>query len=111
MARETFDNYEKAVGPCYAAQKALRLYAEDKNNTIRDRDYAKDLYIWLGESDTDIDGLMEIAYDYGLFILNALENIKPEQANTLYNDSNLLLNYISALESLRYQKNTLEQRT
>ena len=94
------DKYEHAVGAMRAAQIALQLFIKDTANELHERQYAETIYEWLGSLEATIDELMEISIDKTSFILRALE--KYSLNSNLY-DSNTILNYIYAIDSLRYQ--------
>lgn len=94
------DKYEHAVGAMRAAQIALQLFIKDTANELHERQYAETIYEWLGSLEDTIDKLMEISIDKTLFILRALE--KYSLNSNLY-DYNIILNYIYAIDSLRYQ--------
>ena len=94
------DKYEHAVGAMRAAQIALQIFIKDPANELHERQYAETIYEWLGSLEATIDELMEISIDKTSFILRALE--KYSLNSNLY-DSNTILNYIYAINSLRYQ--------
>jgi len=94
------DKYEHAVGAMRAAQIALQIFIKDPANELHERQYAETIYEWLGSLEATIDELMEISIDKTSFILRALE--KYSLNSNLY-DSNTILNYIYAIDSLRYQ--------
>ena len=94
------DKYEHAVGAMRAAQIALQLFIKDTANELHERQYAETIYEWLGSLEATIDELMEISIDKTSFILRALEKYS---LNTILYDSNTILNYIYAIDSLRYQ--------
>lgn len=94
------DKYEHAVGAMRAAQIALQIFTKDPANELQERKYAETIYEWLGSLEATMDELMKISVDKSFFILNALE--KYSLSPTMY-DSNTILNYIYAIDSLRYQ--------
>ena len=94
------DKYEHAVGSMRAAQISLQIFIKDPANDLHDRKYAETIYEWLGSLEATIDELLEISSDKTFFILNALK--KYSLSPTLY-DSNTILNYIYAIDSLRSQ--------
>lgn len=94
------DKYEHAVGAMRAAQIALQIFIKDPANELHERQYAETIYEWLGSLEATIDELMEISIDKTSFILRALEKYS---LNTILYDSNTILNYIYAIDSLRYQ--------
>ena len=96
----TFDlnKYEKGVGSIFACQLSIKLFIEDKTNEFNIRKYAESIYEWLGLLECSIDELCEVSYGKSLFILKALEKY---DINTI--NSNLLLNYDDAINSLKYQ--------
>lgn len=97
------EKYENAVGPMRAAQISLQLFITDTNNSISLRKDAETIYEWLGKAECTIDELFEISDEKSNFILNVLHKYP---INT--NNSNLIMNYCDAIESLEYQKkNTL----
>ena len=91
------NKYEKGIGPIFACQLSLKLFIEDTTNEFTERKYAETIYEWLGLLEGTVDELCEISYDKSIFILKALEKY---ELNTI--DSNLLLNYGNAIESLKY---------
>lgn len=56
-----FDDCERAVGPMYAGQCALKDLANDPSNPARDRCGALVLYAWLGSLESTIDELVNIS--------------------------------------------------
>jgi len=96
--------YEQSVGPAYACQLSLKLFIEDNKNELSLREKAELLYEWLGYSEADIDFLFELqSYEICLFMIDVLE--KYPLTNT--NDSNLMMQYNDAYDSLIYQKNII----
>jgi hypothetical protein len=89
----------KGVGPIFACQQSIKLFIKDINN-INDIAYAKSIYKWLGLIECTIDELCEISYEKSVFILQVLQKYKIQNS-----DSNILLNYYDAIESLKYQIN------
>jgi hypothetical protein len=83
-----------------AAQIALQIFTKDPANELHEREYAETIYEWIGSLEATIDELLEISSDKTFFILNALK--KYSLSPTLY-DSNTILNYIYAIDSLRSQ--------
>lgn len=104
------DEYERAIGPAYAAQIALYSYAINLKNDEHSRKRAMNLCIYLGDSEIDIDFLMvDMAdYDNGLFILNILENMTPDEIYTTYTNIYDRVNHATAIDSLRYQKSSIK---
>lgn len=98
------DKYEKGVGPIFACQLSIKLFIEDMTNDFAQRKYAKTIYEWLGSFEGSVDELCEFSYNKSKFILKLLKKYK---INT--KDSNLLLNYGDAVESLKYQINLIEK--
>jgi hypothetical protein len=94
------DKCEHAVGPMRSAQIALQIFIKDPENDLQDRKYAETMYEWIGSLEVTIDELMKISIDKTFFILRALE--KYSLSPIIY-DSNTILNYIYAIDSLRYQ--------
>jgi hypothetical protein len=90
--------YEKAVGPLYACQLSLKLFIENSSNSVSSREYAKNIYIWLGPLEADIDELCSIDYSKSVFILKTLEKYIIDTKNY-----RLLEYYTNAVESLKYQ--------
>jgi hypothetical protein len=91
--------YENGVGPLFACQLSLKMLIEDIRNDYSHRKTAETIYEWLGNYEGSIDELYEVSSEKSVFILEALEKY---DINTT--DSNLLLNYIDAIGSLKYQK-------
>lgn len=108
MNTMTFDlnKYEKGVGSIFACQLSIKLFIEDVTNDFTQRKYAKTIYEWLGLLEGSIDELCEVSYNKSVFILKALEKY---EINT--RDSNLLLNYGYAIDSLKYQINLINKST
>jgi len=96
------DKYEIAVGPMRTVQISLHLFIADTNNNIYLRKYAETIYEWLGKAECTIDELFEICYKKSNFVLDVLHKYP---INTI--DSNLIMNYNDAIESLEFQKKTL----
>lgn len=93
------DKYENAVGPMRAAQISLQLFIADFNNDVPLRKYAETIYEWLGKAECTIDELFEICDKKSHFVLDVLHKYP---INTI--DSNLIMNYDDAVESLEFQK-------
>jgi len=96
------NKYEKAVGPMRASQLSLQLFIEDTTNNLGKRKYAETIYELLGSLELTIDELFEESYEKSVFIL---EILKKYELNKF--DSNIILNYIDAVESLTYQQQHL----
>jgi hypothetical protein len=94
-----FDECERAVGPMYAGQYALKSFASDQRNSGSDCRDAFLLYAWLGSLEATIDELVDLSPWASEFILEAMK--KYDLA--LPNDSNFLLHYGEAVDSLQYQ--------
>ncbi len=92
------DKYETGVGPIFACQISIKRFIEDETNDFAQRIYAETIYKWLGLLEASIDELCSISYNKSVFILKALEKYRIKS-----NDSNIILNYIEAMESLKYQ--------
>jgi hypothetical protein len=97
------DKYEKAVGPMRACQLCLILFIEDNKNELSKKKYAETLYEWLGIVEITVEEMFEISYEKSDFILEVLKKY-----HLGWKDSNLLINYGDALDSLTYQKNILK---
>lgn len=93
------NKYENAVGPMRAAQISLQLFITDFNNDVSLRKYAETIYEWLGKAECTIDELFEICNERSNFILDVLHKYP---INT--NNSNLIMNYNEAIETLEFQK-------
>ena len=91
------DRYEKAVGPLFACQLSLQMFIEDTTNEYDNRKYAETIYEWLGSIECTIDELCNMSYEKSIFILNVLKKYK------ITNDSNLIINYGDAIDSLEWQ--------
>lgn len=92
-----------AVGPMRVAQISLQLFIADTNNDISLHKYAETIYKWLGELECTIDELFEICREKSNFVLDVLHKYPIKSI-----DSNLIMNYGEAIESLEFQKkNTL----
>ena len=103
-----FSKYEQAVGPAYAAQQSLKLFIEDKDNMSDKREYALMLYNWLGTSDVTIDELGNItSYANAIFILETMEKYNIITPSTT---SNVIMSYSDAIESLRFQIKSIEDK-
>lgn len=99
------DKYEKAVGALRSVQLSLQLFINDVSNDINEREYAETLYEWIGKTERTIDELFEVSYEKSVFILKVLEIY---DLDTL--DSNIILNYADALESLKFQYELTKNR-
>jgi len=99
------DKYEKGVGPIFSCQLSIKLFIEDTTNDIIQHKYAETIYEWLGLIECSIDELCEISYDKSVFILKALHKYKINS-----NDSNKILNYGEAIDSLKYQVELIKNR-
>lgn len=108
MSNMTFDlnKYEKGVGSIFACQLSIKLFIEDMTNDFTQRKYAETIYEWLGLFEGSIDELYKVSHDKSAFILKILEKY---EINT--KDSNLLLNYNNAIDSLKYQIDLNELKT
>ena len=103
-----FSNYEQAVGPAFAAQQSLKLLIEDKDTMTDKREYALMLYDWLGTSDVTIDELGNItSYANAIFILETMEKYNIITPSTT---SNVIMSYSDAIESLRFQIKSIEDK-
>lgn len=98
------DKYEKGVGPIFACQLSIKLFISDTTNDFIQRKYAETIYKWLGLIECSIDDLCYVSYDKSVFILKVLEKY---EINTI--DSNILLNYGDAIDSLKYQINLIKK--
>lgn len=96
------NKYEKAVGPLFACQLAIKLFIEDTTNSAETCLHAETIYKWLGSVECSVNELFAVSYDNSIFILDALEKYQIKTS-----DSNLLLNYSDAIESLKYQKSLI----
>jgi hypothetical protein len=94
-----FENYEKAGGPMYVAQLALKCFAEDANNTSGDCYNAFRVFVWIGSLEASIDELVRISPWASKFILSALWKYETK----LPFESNIILNFGDAVNSLQYQ--------
>lgn len=94
-----FIHTSNAVGPLRASQISLELFIADFNNDISLRKYAETIYGWLGELECTIDELFEICDEKSNFVLDVLHKYPIKTIN-----SNLIMNYGEAIESLEYQK-------
>jgi hypothetical protein len=99
MQNFNFQTRDKAFGTEYAVQCCLRLFIEDTNNPVKERKHAMSLYSWIGTSDISIDEIYDVSYHNANFILEIMEKYI---LNT--KDSNLIINYGNAIDSLRFQK-------
>lgn len=97
------NKYEKGVGSIFACQLSIKLFIEDITNDYNQRKYAETTYKWLGTFEGTIDELCKVSFDKSMFILKALEKYEIDTK-----DSNILLNYYNAIESLKYQINTFK---
>ena len=93
------DKYENAVGPMRAAQISLQLFITDTNNDVSLRKDAETIYEWLGKAECTIDELFEICCEKSNFVLDILHKYQINTTN-----SNLIMNYSDAIESLEFQK-------
>ena len=94
------DSLDVAAGAEFAAQQLLKTFAEDSNNEFSDRVDSVLLYAWLGSFDGSIDDLYSLKPWAANFILEAMNKYGPLFAK---DDSNLLLNYSAAYDSLSFQ--------
>lgn len=94
-----FDDFEKAVGPMCAGQYALEMFVQDHENSMSDCYDAFILYGWLGSLEATIDELVDLSPWASEFILGALKKYGP----ILTEDSNYLMSYGDAVDSLQYQ--------
>jgi hypothetical protein len=99
------NKYEKGVGPIFACQLSIKLFIEDMSNDIVQCKYAETIYEWLGQIEYSIDELCEVSYDKSVFILEVLKKYNLNQ----FNDSNIVLNYGDAIDSLKYQVKIMNQ--
>jgi len=97
--------YEKGVGPIFACQSSIKLFIEDARNDFNQRKYAETIYEWLGLIEYSIDELCDVSYTKSVFILEALEKYEIKTEN-----SNILLNYGYAIDSLKYQINLIKNQ-
>jgi hypothetical protein len=93
-----FENCEIAVGSKFAAQCALKCFAEDEENFVNDRCDAVVLFAWLGSLEATIDELVNLSPWASELILESMEKYKPAR-----NDSNFLMSFGDAIDSLKYQ--------
>lgn len=94
-----FEDCERAVGPMYAAQRALKDLVNDPSNSVSDRCDAFVLYAWLGSLEVTIDELVDLSPWASEFILEGMKKYGQSPST----DSNYLLNFGDAVESLKYQ--------
>eukprot|EP00981_Chlorochromonas_danica_P011977 scaffold4358_cov177-Ochromonas_danica.AAC.31 len=94
-----FDDCERAVGSMNACQRALKDLVNDLNNPASDRCDALVLYAWLGCLEATVDELVGLSPWASEFILEGMK----KYGQGPFTDSNILLNFIDAKESLKYQ--------
>lgn len=94
-----FDDCEQAVGPMYAGQRALKDLANDPSNLASECCDALVLYAWLGSLEATIDELVDLSPWAGEFILEGMKKYGKGSST----DSNYLLNFGDAVDSLKYQ--------
>ena len=95
------DESEIAVGPLFACQLCIKAFLEDLTN-MSQFSYAISVYMWLGQTEYSVDELFIVSYDKALFILEVLEKYGSGVMRGV--NSNVILNYGEAFESLKYQK-------
>ena len=95
--------YEYAVGPALAAQLALKLFMDDLTNMNDSREQALAIYQWLGNEAVDIDTAITLSPEKANFILKAMEKYQ-EKLNLNVIDPNTFMNYFTAMDSLKYQR-------
>lgn len=81
-----------------ACQLSVKQFIEDGTNDMERRKYAETIYQWLGEAECTVDELVAISYEKSKFVLEALEKYSIETT-----DSNLIMHYGDAVNSLKYQ--------
>lgn len=94
-----YNDCEKAVGPMFAAQSAIKCFANDTTKSISERCNAMILYDSIGTIDTTIDELIHWSPSACSFILKCLNDYK----NNLPTNSNFVMNFGYAVSSLKYQ--------
>jgi len=94
-----YDDCKKAVGPMFVGQSALKCFANDKKKSISERCNAMILYDWIGHIDATINELITQSPSACDFILKCLR----EYQNDLPKNSNFVMNFGYAVESLEYQ--------
>lgn len=94
-----FDDCERAVGPVYAAQCALKSFANDQNSSVGEQCDALVLYAWLGSLEATIDELVDLSPWASEILLACLKKYDP----SFPNNSNFLMNVGDAVDSLQYQ--------
>jgi len=97
-----FYKHEKAVGTMYFAQLYMELCIEDTSNTMSKRMYAMEIHKWLGTIKITIDCIFDKSYNYGIFILDAME--KYQITSEKDSNSNLITTMDDVKKSLEYQK-------
>jgi hypothetical protein len=98
------NSLDVAAGAEFAAQQSLKIFAEDSSNNFSDRIDSVLLYAWLGSFDGSIDELYSFKPWAAEFILKTMTKYGPTFAK---NDSNLLLKYSAAYDSLTFQADKL----
>lgn len=91
-----YSSHAKATGPSYIAQITLQIFIEDEENEDGDRAFAMEIHKWLGEKKCEIDNVFHHSYNYGIFMLQAMQMYEITEGEYT-RDS------IYALESLRNQ--------
>jgi len=94
-----YDDCEKAVGPMFAAQSAIKCFANDTTKSILERCNAMVLYDWIGSVDATIDELINYSASNCKFILKCLNDYQ----HNLPTNSNFVMNFGDAVSSLKYQ--------
>jgi hypothetical protein len=103
-----FDNCDGAVGPMYAAQRAVKAFASSLEETsFRDHCDAVILCAWIGSLEASIDELVNISPWASKFILECLKNYENNLPN---HDSNFILSFGDAMSSLQYQLEHLRSK-
>jgi hypothetical protein len=82
-----------------AGQYALKSFVNDSKNSISDCCDALMLSAWLGSLEATIDELVDLSPLASEFILEAMKKCDLG----LPNDSNFLINFGDAVDSLQYQ--------
>lgn len=96
-----FYKHEKAEGRLYIAQLYMEFFIEDTSNPMSKRMYAMEIHNWLGTKlNISVDDIFDKSYNYGVFILKAMEKYKL----TSEHESKLIMNIQDTKKSLEYQK-------
>lgn len=106
MDHHNLYKHKKASGIMYAAQLYMELFMEDTSNPMSKRKYAMEIHNWIGMTNITVDCIFDKSYNYGMFILEAMDKYKI----TSENESNLITNIENAKTSLEYQKELHAER-